>query len=611
MVEITRNVYDIFHPTPVSLKELSAITVSLKIWLSQVIQFRSSGTSEDFDIFLPDLPSTIRNIIYKFSTRFSVSMNHWQQSHYQRIFQFHRPYQNSVLEDFDDFVVDFDGSIQYVRTAERMMRSDRLGEAEKFKIACTYFFEDDIMRIWPSVCESLDLNDVNFDTSPQVYYWVCYLRNQLDKLQIRSDERMFDYCMPYNRRSVEYLWARVPLECQLRIASVMYWREVVSFVRFILPKLDDQQLGEFVNTKARQLMRCLWESGFAYEWLWLPTWMHIKNKMNQNTVSNVVLEMLKFENGAFTDHSKSEPKNWLDFCSAVWHSIPSDWKRSMMKDILSDIRFFKDMSRWCNASTSCINCGLSCTRFVNFLLIILSSANSELKSDFWHKCWPHLIKRTRCEDLQQMMKLCLDNEDEIAKFIDNIMANSDCVRKLCVKLLKEGLFNSLNDLVDFCYPETQKGMNFKQQLLRTTLHLKDSSYGVAFLGIIKKDLSGFKELTTFIDSAFENIDLSAAFKNELMSSHLIRENLPCSACWSSVIIDTFIELIETFVTSKQNLKDIKALTIRRLITDLRCARPSLDHLLIWCLESEKEVADFKQRYLTSNQIKSNQLYFLQ
>ncbi|XP_065224654.1 uncharacterized protein LOC135848636 [Planococcus citri] len=474
MAEIACDVYDIFHPTLVSLKELSAITVSLEIWRSQhqVIKSRTCDTSENSDFFLPDLPSTIRNIIDEFRTRFSLSMDHWKRSHYERIFQFHRNCQNSVLEDFDDFVADFNGNIHYVRTAERMMHSDRLSEVEKFKIACTYFFEDDIRRIWPSVCESFDLKDFRIGKCPQVYYWICCLRNQSDKSRIPSDEQMLDDCMPYKRPSVqEYFWARLPLESQLRNASDLYQRDVVSFVLFILPKLDDRRLNEFVNTEASKLMIGLLKSGYAYEWLWLPTWMYIKNKINQITVKNVVVEMLRLESGAFVDHLKSEPENWLDFCSAFWNSIPSDWKPSMVEDILSYFRFYVEAF----LCSDTIN-GLSCIRLVTFLLIILSSAPSEQKRDFWHNCWRHLIKRTRCEDLRKIMKLCFNNEDEIAQFIDNKMATSDRVLIVCIKLLKEGDFNQLNEWINFYYPETRKGMNFKQQQLRTTLYLENKKF---------------------------------------------------------------------------------------------------------------------------------------
>ncbi|XP_065225960.1 uncharacterized protein LOC135849442 isoform X6 [Planococcus citri] len=436
MVEITSAVFDIIHPSPVSLKDLSAIAVSLGIWQCKLNQhggryklliFTANGEPIWLKAMLPDLPSEIYNIIRKYVVKFGHSLYSWVISHFRSIFHFHdRHRTENILEYIDDFVCDYDGNIHYARTAERMMRRSILNESELFRIACTYFFEDDIRRIWPNVCTTVNLEGLSLNNFPQLYYWVRYLRNELNKIVFDPgvynslDEALLGSCMMANNRpSMEYFWFRVPLENRLRAALIPYAKPGLarSFVRFILPKLNDAQLDEFVKKEGWKLMYelTLTGSGQCDEGLFLPTLTHIRSKMSQSDFLQLTFKMLKLETDDFEENWGSQPKYWVYFCSEIWNCVSPDLKRLIVeRALLESGGLYYVNSHGLPYFKLIID-----DRRIEFFLIVLSSATSEERSKYWSRCWRDLLVDLRDRDFKRMMRLCFENEDEIARFKRN------------------------------------------------------------------------------------------------------------------------------------------------------------------------------------------------
>ncbi|XP_065223464.1 uncharacterized protein LOC135847725 [Planococcus citri] len=321
-------VYDFAHPTPVSLQELSAIAVSLQIWRRRMEKYRQSGTLTtlrpkkeriSLKTELPDLPSKIYKTIEAYFTQFGRSLEIWLNYHLFTVYVRYYEHKNLVLNDFDDFVCDYLGKIHYVRTAERIMRCDRIHVDEKFIIACICFFEDDIRRLWPSVCSrmqsdgdnrefqpkmerlNMHLKYIHFYSCPQLYYWVkCFnahsgnitLASWLDKPNYLETE-MFNEHRCSIRLSLEYFWDRQPLELKMHRAIELHDNDMVCFISVILPKLDDQQLDEFVKKRGRHLMCKLLDYDRFVEGVVLTIWFYIRNIMNEKSFAGMIAEMLE------------------------------------------------------------------------------------------------------------------------------------------------------------------------------------------------------------------------------------------------------------------------------------------------------------------------------
>ncbi|XP_065223855.1 uncharacterized protein LOC135848018 [Planococcus citri] len=604
MAEITSEVYDIIHPSPVSLKQLSAITVSLEIWRRQVVEDRkTSGKLDAFDPFytleredtwlekkLPDLPSMIYRTIENFLSRFRRSMLSWANHHHRKGLCW------DGSKDFDDFVCDYDGSVDYARTAERVMRWKKFSSEMKFTVACMYFFEEDVRRIWPSVSANMNVNLIDFDKCPAVYYWICRLTNKLDKIPNWEgetvDERMFEMSMPYNRPSVEYFWNRIPVEKQVQ--SAVAELRGYDFVRFVLPKLDDVQLDEFVNGGSRRRLYKVFLNLHSDEWTILRTWFHIRNVIKETNFTNLIIRMFDVEDFSTVDDDYFSSGEWEFLCCQIWKHTPLNLKRST-------IRVFSSDNTWI-AAINIHDCGeCDCQKInVDLLLTILQDASLEERNLFLHNCWGCFIKPLQIKDLQRVIGLCFENEVEITQFKRNVMVKSEDVFQHCLSLLKDRHFDELNAFVSFCCPKSKSARNFKQRILRSAFLGEDCKLsGWIFRSYTSEYVSHIEVLNKFVDGAFDDYDLSVDFKDLFMSSTSFLRHLSSIMCESHISLDKLTKFIDTFVSTEEVLTQVKMRLIDSLkeygatnAIDRRYIR-LLDEILPWCLGSNEGVEEFK------------------
>ncbi|XP_065224196.1 uncharacterized protein LOC135848258 isoform X2 [Planococcus citri] len=610
MDEIISDTIDATQPALITLQELSAITVAREIWRCEMNYYRTNDELEKFNpkklrislkTTFPDLPTVINNKIEKYFSKFRRSMENWLEEHYKRVFFSHYLHQNYILEDFNDFVCDYgNGTIDYLKTAERMMRCDRLSKSKKFKIACTYFFEDDIRRIWPSVCKKIGLNNFNFDDCPQLYYWICCLRNELNKIPTSwnqtVDETMFNRHMSSNGPSLEYFWKRVPYENHIHKAIQLYLNdEKETLVRYILPLFDDHQLGEFVNVYAGWgVMSDLLLKPSYDETLALQTWMRMKNIIKEDDFTELVLKICKY--GPSTHNVKVEnhdDKISSLLCDEIWYSAPQDLRRSAIKNILSskfDRQFEHSVVTYRDHSA-------------DLLFTILTCATFEERYSFWHYRWHNIIFRRSLRDLQRIMEMCFENDDAIIQYKQNVMVTSERVQHHCKELIRNLNFKELDELVDFCCPNKDPAKLFKQQLLQFSFLRKKPV-------LSENHLSKANELDKFINDTYNNTDLARNLKNHVLSLPVIRWFKPprCSIprpC--SVQLNEFMKFVETFVSTQRKLKRIKMLVIDHWKKNgyfdsyhydvHRECSSSIDQFLWWCLGNDEEVEKFKQTYV--------------
>ncbi|XP_065224885.1 uncharacterized protein LOC135848793 isoform X3 [Planococcus citri] len=611
MAETASDVFDIFHPTPVTLRELSAIVISLEIWRCEINKYRSSNTLLEFrpsrelislkTTLVPDLPTVIYPMIDKYVKIFGDSMKGWLWRYHWRIFQFHFNDQNWVLEFFEDFAYDYDGGIHYARTAERMMRCDRFDLDQKFLIACTYCFEENIRQIWPFVNDTY-WEDDTFIENPEFKYWILFLVDDYRIPDPSVEEYLFDEVISHFRPSLEYFWNVIPSENRLPKAIDVYNSDLPSFVRFMLPKLDDQQLNEFLLKNGCELLYALLKNSRYDEEVVIWTWIYVKNAMNEIAFTNLIKKMVQSEvRGVCVVSELDQEKfklvpddvyddrdldHFVQLCFEIWNTANENLKRSAARDIASNSRLFEVIFNVTGVPPT--------SREYKFSMAVLSYATYEQRNAFWHTCWQYLIHKTRVEDLDKIMRLCLRDEDEITQFKKNIMANDVEVLVFCSTLLSVTYFDELNKFVRFLLPEMQATRNFKQRLLRCTFLSNE------FREISTKIIMKPKEFDEFIKDAYDSVDQSTDFKNELMSSPSVQTSLSINALL--VPIEQLIEFINTLVSTERILVEVKTGMINFLkggSADYKCVVPksTFTSLLSWCLEGNEEVSKFELSYL--------------
>ncbi|XP_065204481.1 uncharacterized protein LOC135834500 isoform X18 [Planococcus citri] len=602
------NVFDLTYPSPATLQEISSSALVSALWHWEV----ENRTNDDFEKLLrysvlcknlpPNMPSPITDMIEVYIERFISSLYTWLSDHYSKLFSFHRNDEFHILHDFYDFSCGRFGKIHSLRTARRMMVCDRLSNEEKFKIACMYCFEDDIRRIWPSVSENLDLDEIDFDGNAELIYWLCMLRNEPDRIPNPDDnpdddvnDVMLRGCLypPYHWTSVLYFWNRIRPENRLEQAIYLSKRCNKTFVRFILHTLSDQELDKFVAERGALLMHNLLINNFD-GFPVFPTWMYIKNKMTESNFPRLIELLIRSEINYDFSHDllyegvlerlyyspSTEDRTYP--CCEVWRSSPDELKRSAIKYILTrDQLFIRERIRPAEIKE------------VMFLLIVLSDASFEERNDFWHKNWRDVMVDMRLTDLHRLMKLCFKDENEITRFKETSMAEYGNIGAYCNVLMKLGYFEKLNDFLIFCCTDTNKRKVIKQ--LVTQSCVSDDSLVIKERHLIELEL-----MNEFINDASDNAETACNFKNAFASFRRVedlidqctRSSHKCTSDHLIHFIETFVQTEEVTVTLKQDILN----HVRDYLIDGYIYNVSVDDLqsiLLWCLGNDDEVANFK------------------
>ncbi|XP_065204474.1 uncharacterized protein LOC135834500 isoform X11 [Planococcus citri] len=606
MTEMVSNVHDLIYPSPATLKEIACQALVIGLWRWGV----ENNVLDDFIYRLdmlknlpPNMPSSIKRMIKVCSQTFISSVKEWSAYHHQKHIFEHED-ETGVVLNFYDFICDRDGFVHYISTAKRMMTCDRLSNDEKFKIACMYCFEDDIRRIWPSVSERQDLNVVEFERNPELFYWICMLRNEPERIPNPDgdplDGFMLEMCESKHWSSIEYFWNRISPESRLSETISLSYCEDESFVRFILPKLTDQLLGSFVLERGVTLIHDLlirWNRKFYV----LPTWMYIRHKMNKNKFTDLIGLFMQTEtSGSYvpevTDYhpysAVLEVEDWLSTenqtysgCE-IWRNSPDEWKRSTVRNILTQGHLFVR-----DAITR------KEYREISFLLTLLSDASFQDRNDFWKQNWRNLIVDTRGKDLHRIMKLCFKDENDIAKFKETCMSDYYSISSCCIRALGLGRFEQLNDILIFCCPDTQKRMDLRQRLLWSCI--SNESFVLEL-----DDFSKLELMNTFINDTFDNAEVAVDFKNRIVSFCEFRTILYKCIHWNECSPDHLIHFIGTFVSNEEVTDRLKQRTLEHVRDCLLdryliqfISADDLQKILVWCLGSEEEVTAFKKSVL--------------
>ncbi|XP_065210392.1 uncharacterized protein LOC135838620 [Planococcus citri] len=526
MAKTSSRVYDLTYPSPVTLKEISAIAVVAELWREEIAHTDIKTARKEFasakDILLkkkiPNVPSTVYDFLVKYIDKFISSIGYRLTTH------------------FHDFVWDWNGAVHDVRTAKRMILCDQLTADQKFGIACSYCLEDDIRRLWPRVSSNFDITHMDFDSTPLLYYWICCLKNELHNVPNPRDEpideRMFYSCEIRHEgfSSLEYFWNRISYEWRSYATITMSMYDPGLFARFILPRLDDFQLETFLAEKGVDFMFSLLIDNFRIVPIRvdkihvLPAWMYIRTKISKSQFIELIQKLLDEDMNIFSESYEDE----VYTCCEVWEKSPENFKQWALNAVLFNKELFIRMSTRPDDP-----------RQMRFLFTLLLDASFEQRHKFWCENWRNLITGARVEDLRKVMKLCFCDENDISSFKEQYMSKYENIGPYCVRALKKGCFEELSKFLYFCYSDKQKARELKQQLLRSNFLGENS--------ILRSDIihSYHKQLNAFIEDAFEDVDLCAEFKNQFVSSPATKECL--LTCIRSNDFSCLKQLVEAFL----------------------------------------------------------------
>ncbi|XP_065213706.1 uncharacterized protein LOC135840891 [Planococcus citri] len=609
MAQDLNMVYDLVCPSPPALKELSSIAVTVELWREKVRKHRLNDLydNRDLNLFnseldsctvpvLPDLPSTV----------FSLVEKHFGKMH-SALSALNGGWIWDVWGKIDNIDCNFNGTINYDRLAKRVVLCEEISDEFKFKIACNYCLEDAVMRIWPSVSEHFNLNDMIFDIDPLLYYWICRLQDQLYKVPLFGhdyaaiDEKLIRILDTENWSSVEYFWNRLKVaSSRLENAKYLHRRNGHIFCRYILARLSKEELDAFMADVGDDIMCALLIGGISshnacpgmdIENLYvLAAWNYIKHKISDSSFICFVREILNDQ----SQDSCCVLSNDQVFSRELWNSTPSHLKQLVIQHCLLDRSLF-------------VNDDV-CTVRNNWMLFrILEDAPFKIRNSFWRENWHILLSGIKTEDLQKLMILCCENEEDIILFKKTHLSKYENISSNGLEHLKQSRIRELNEFLNYCCSDEETISAVRLNLLNEHLNFYRIPGPYFFLnGCSHHEIANFissgHSLSAFITDSFNDIDLAADFKNNLLLAP--RTSGMLSRCViRNYRLKDVMQLVDTFVTSEQaavNFKECHLIpAIVNLLIDEDDTRfqfeyDAFEKFTQWCFGSDEKIAKFKQ-----------------
>ncbi|XP_065209589.1 uncharacterized protein LOC135838017 [Planococcus citri] len=598
MAKVLNNIYDLLYPSPPALQDLAAIAIAAKMWHKRTIEILCDSNASDDDKAncfwsevslrseLPELPSTILSIVegYFDKVRFSYSG-------YSR--------ENSV-ETFHDIVCNFYGTIDNDKRAKLAMLSEEVSDVEKFKIACRFCLEDDIKRIWPSVSDSEDLNldddHLQFHRDPLLYYWVYRLRDQLHKIPLSDfgyatidgkEIQIFDH----NWSAVEYFWNRLKVADRKESAAHLLKHRGQIFCRYIFARLTEDELNTLMTERRDSFLCTILNSDFhalnsdddIAGGCILAVWEYIKHKVSERDFICAVGEIIKNQAIPMGDIWSDE-----SFSNEFWNCTPDHLKQVAIHDVLLDRSLFVK-----NNPSDHRN---------NWLIwSVLTDALFEARSAFWNANFHVVLPGTKMEDLQQFLTLCCETESDIILFKKNHMSKYENVGQVCLEYLKKFSFDELNQYLNFCCVEKETISALKLELLTDYLNFLHNNYPpMRRTGTENNIIGHIHSLCAFIDDVYNDIDLAADFKTQVLLAPRTIELL------ARYVIENHLEevmpFVDSFAVSEEAAINFKHVLVPSLVNLLSTGdlfyfkfdNDCFENFMRWCFGSDDEISAFKR-----------------
>ncbi|XP_065213605.1 uncharacterized protein LOC135840818 isoform X11 [Planococcus citri] len=595
MAEVPSNVYDLLFPSPPTLKEIVSISIAGQLWRQEIDTHRTKNTLNQLNLqqnilssnSSPHIPSSILSQIETAVNKFGPSIQEWLL-HHEKLFK------KEIFNDFIDFVEDFDGSIHYVRTAKRFVLCDRIDKILRFKIACQYCFEDDILRIWPLVSAHIDLRDIPFHEYPTLFYWICQLQHQLYKLpqpnstnpNLSTVVQIFLYEHYHVWSHVEYFWHRLDPQSRMRFATGSRLAKI--FCRYLVKTFDEVELEKIANFYgceiiATLLAKLLQRNGNEDLYA-LSVWTFLKNKMNGDRFITLIRRII--EDLCNICHSQYRTVDDISAYAELCASAPFHLKQLAIQNILQDQTLFK-LTFYVEYSGNPVNGSV----LFKFLFTLLSDAVIEDRSKFWNTFWSRLLPLLGTAQFDQLMTLCFNNDEtEIVKFKLNSLCKVQNVRKKCLILLKNKHFEELNNFLNYCIPDEKKRRKIRVRLMKD-------------LNVNNKDIknpSTASSLNDFINDVYDDVNAAAVFKTQLLSSPSTVTTLQQVSQEGNFY--QALRFIDALAPSQQIAFDCKRLNVFSIFQQnlhsgyclFRFEENQFSNFLLECLGNDGEITRFKQ-----------------
>ncbi|XP_065219988.1 uncharacterized protein LOC135845402 isoform X2 [Planococcus citri] len=531
-----------------TLQELACKVVSISCYC-QMEKSNCSGMPSEIEA----LPTVIREMIQKWIPVVKRALMEWDYIH-ETIFS-HRKDKNFAI-DFVSFISwEAHGQINEEKTAVNLMECDKLSQMEKYRLACIYCLVDDVKKLWPMETDADHL---------LIKYWNYRMSGQQFTFEVDPECSCVEASLLMRTRNLsafEYLWGFLTDDEQ--VWSVTHIHNDY-FIKCMLLKLSESQLERVLISNASYVFSTL--SMVESKILAVSLWDHVKNIITPDALNPIFLE--------FLNCLRSEGMAY-----DIWMRAPEMLKNHVLANN------FKDLLN-------------SSTKDERLFLHLLLMADVETREIIWLKKWKDIIVDVSLSYLQQIMKLCLGSEDEVASFKRTHLSNYPLIKKYCESMILYGHFDKMSEFFQFSSNDPEIIFNLRKNVLKSQ-YLLDEYIKV-------RRYTDMDSLLTFLRETFPDTNERNEFERNLILSD------ESSIYFRSVIQNDWYLIfgVKHFVcnilSSDADMASAKSMLLvlnyELLVSNDFSWSSSRSDFIKWCLDDDDDALDNFKRSLPTSQI---------
>ncbi|XP_065219995.1 uncharacterized protein LOC135845406 isoform X4 [Planococcus citri] len=569
---------------PGHLQELACVIASASIWYHKVKECRQESNIGNillaFDgVHLSDiagLPTVLRKMIDRRIKVVEYLINEWCYYHEAGFF-WHR-------EEDKDFFVDSvlfiswhnDGTINRKQTAKNLVESSLLSEVEKYEIACVYCLVDDVKKRWPTTTHL---------KHPLIEYWDCRMSGEQDSMDADPECSCVEASLLKKSAAdtwpaFEYLWGFLTDDEQVQKVVGMSNSKDGAFLKHTLCMLNEDQLRRVMMSRTVFVFRSLFHETVA--WV-ICIWNRVENMIT-------VDEFFAIIRVALSEFRERGPllifEIWIRASDTLKNHVLVNHSEKVLEMFCSYSDYYGyDVDYFRNGRC----------KDVRLLIEMLSVRNAESREKIWREKWLLIIIGVSPEDLQRIMKLCLESDDEIASFKKAYLSNFSVICRYCFKIVKQGHFEELSEFIHFTSddPEVIFDLRVNALKLKCVLEAGPRSFD-SFEKYLRETFPDTDQLNEFKKNLILGGKSKSCFKQALRSDYFV-EN-----------IHLFVEHVlssmpELLTVAKSRLlevcRDILISGVLRRVND-----DNWDDFIKWCLHGSDEALENFKLLLPVDQI---------
>ncbi|XP_065215955.1 uncharacterized protein LOC135842429 [Planococcus citri] len=542
----------VYYAAVPSLQRITCIRILRRIWSSYISRRKNCNDLQEkcgnnlMDVFgLPDtfpediqemrdllrLPRTFKGMLISASTAVSCGIRLWIY-HLECYTMGKKNERYSIRDLVRDFDIDWcvwlpNGRIDDEQTAMKLLSTVDLSNEQRFAIFSEFCMKREIDQIKLRSLRKSFKKSVTFEDNPLVYYWIRYLRRDLNDIPNSPYRTVYaavaEKCARISWTAFEYFWHRCDVEDQILVAQYlladfykggyMYQERVLSMMSWfqqsrLLTLIPEKIISNFVRLN-------LPES---------TSWALKHSKLNPSNFASLVKD-------SFSCVGDEEKMSWL---IEIWDAASPIHKSVTVHNLQYEI--FPRFCQYCDSSFRPSQSG------VKFLIKLSSHLDAQFRRrEVLSNAVSLGVYIDNLNLLNELLELSLPSADDRALF-NRLVEESPELNEKCVYLMTDAKLADLNAKLQFYLPDSNAIQKYKQRMI---LELMNEEY---FLYETDK----WNAFSTFIDETFPN-DASGAL--ELKKNYILCQArcFPFNRVFCARDLNPMIQIVESvFNTENEN-----------------------------------------------------------